>query len=178
MYNWARRLNMITKVQLALYSFSSVGFCLYPLYGYIVLNEKLLIYDLLLPFDPETKNGYAITIAIQAFLTYGTSVIIFAVDSIFILMILSGAAFFSLFEYDCKVLSMAIEKNGDNLHKMRRNNKSNNDEIHTSLIKCIQRSQYIYELTHYTKIRNYLFSDRVQFLGISLKSAQSLKKVV
>lgn len=163
MYDWARRLNIITKVQLVLYSFSSIVFCLYPLYGYIVLNEKLLIYDLLLPFDPETKNGYAIIIAIQIFLTYGTGVIIFAVDSIFMLMVLSGASFFSLFECDCKMLSITIEKSDDNLHKMRRNNKSNTDEIYTSLIKCIQRSQYIYEFEKTKKIKINHFLNEFKF---------------
>lgn len=144
MHDWARRLNIIAKVQLVLYSFSAIGFCLYPLYGYFMLNEKLLIYDLLLPFDPETKNGYAISISIQIFLTYGTTVIIFAVDLLFLLSFLSGAAFFSLFECDCKMLSIAIEKNDDYLSRMKRSDKSN-DEIHELLKNCIQRSQNIYK---------------------------------
>lgn len=146
MHNWAGRLMIITKVQFLLYFFNAVGFCLYPLYGYFVLDEKTLIYDLLLPFDPTTKKGYAIIIAIQIFLTYGTTVIIFAVDLLFLLMILSGAAFFSLFECDCKMLSIEIEENVDNLRKTKRNDKSN-DDMHKLLIKCIQRSQYIYKLT-------------------------------
>ncbi len=140
MYNWAQRLMLITKVQFVLYFFSAVAFCFYPLYGYVVLNEKLLIYDLLLPFDPTTQNGYAITIAIQIFLTYGTTVIIFAVDLLFLLMILSGTALFSLFECDCKMLTIAI----DNSQEIKRNDKSN-DDIHKLLIKCVQRSQYIYK---------------------------------
>lgn len=134
---------IITKVQFVLYVISAIAFCLYPLYGYFVLNEKLLIYDLLLPFDATTKDGYTINISIQIFLTYGTTVIIFAVDLLFLMMMLSGAAYFSLFECDCKMLSIAIEMNGDNLHKTDKNDKSN-VEIHKLLINCIQRSQKIY----------------------------------
>lgn len=143
MYDWARRLMIITKVQFILYVISSIAFCLYPFYGYFVLNEKLLIYDLLLPFDPTTKDGYAINISIQIFLIYGTTVIIFAVDLLFLMMMLSGSAYFSLFECDCKMLSIAIEMNGDNLHKTNKNDRSN-DEVHQLLINCIRRSQDIY----------------------------------
>lgn len=144
MHTWAQRLMLITKMQFVLYFFSAVAFCLYPLYGYLVLNEKILIYDLLLPFDPTTKNGYAINITIQIFLTYGTTIMIFAVDLLFLLMILSGAAFFSLFECDCKMLSIEMEKNDDRVNKRKRNVESD-DDVHKLLIKCIQRSQYIYK---------------------------------
>lgn len=144
MYNWAWRLDKIATVQLVLYFFSAIGFCLYPLYEYVILNEKTLIYDLLLPFDPTTKNGYAITIATQIFLTYGTTVIIFAVDLLFLLMIFGGAAYISLFECDCKMLSIELEKvvNID----QRKKYFKRSDAVHELLIKSVRRSQNIYEL--------------------------------
>lgn len=140
MYNWAWRLDKITTVQFVLYFFSAIGFCLFPLYCYLILNEKTLIYDLLLPFNPTTKNGYAATIAVQIFLTYGTTVIIFAVDLLFLLMIFGGAAYISLFECDCKILSIELEKDMNNLQRKK------NDAVHYLLIKSIRRSQNIYEL--------------------------------
>lgn len=150
MYDWGRRLEIITKVQFVLYIFSAVGFCLYPLYEYVVLNEKTLIYDLLLPFDPTTKNGYALTIAVQIFLTYGTTVVIFAVDLLFLLMILSGAAYISLFECDCKMLSIEMEKCSKNDISHKKHKIFNkNDVVHKLLIRTIQRSQDIYKLIIY-----------------------------
>lgn len=116
------------------------GFCLFPLYGYLVLLEKTLIYDLILPFDVTTKSGYSITIVIQIFLTYGSTVGIFVLDVLFLLMILSGAACIDLVDCDCKILSRKIEESMKD-DEFSITSDANNLLFHELLLNAIRRSQ-------------------------------------
>lgn len=140
MYIWTSRAEMLVKLQGVLYFFNAVGFCLFPLYGYFVLHEKTVIYDLLLPFDTATKNGYSITIAIQIFLIYGSTIGIFVVDLMFLLMIFSGAACIDLLGCDCKILTKKIEESMKNNLFVKDANKS---EFHELLLNAVKRSQDI-----------------------------------